>query len=75
MLTKQKISLKDVLELKAGDVIPVDLSEPATICAEGIPALKGQLSNSKGYNAVKIMNAMGLPSRELRGISEEVIDE
>ena len=75
VLTKQEISLKDVLELKAGDVIPVDLSEPATICAEGIPALKGQLSNSKGYNAVKIMNAMGLPSRELRGISEEVIDE
>lgn len=75
VLTKREISLKEVLELKAGDVIPVDLSDPATICAEGIPALKGHLDYVKGHNAVKITSPMGYPSRELRGVSEEIIDE
>jgi flagellar motor switch protein FliM len=75
VLTKKKISLKQVLDLKAGDVIPVDLSGPATMYAEGIPALMGHLHNSKGHNAVKITKSMGFPSRELRDISEEVIDE
>lgn len=74
-LTNREISLKEVLELKAGDVIPVDLSEPATILAEGIPALKGHLSYSKGHNAVKITNAMNHTSHKLRSVSEEAIDE
>lgn len=74
-LTNREISLKDVLELKAGDVIPVDLSEPATILAEGIPALKGEFSYNKGYNAVKITQAMNYPSRKLRSLSDEAIDE
>lgn len=74
-LTNQEISLKEVLELKAGDVIPVDLSEPATILAEGIPALRGQFSHSKGYNAVKISHAISYTANKLRGLSEGVIDE
>jgi len=75
VLTNREISLKEVLALKTGDVIPVDLSQPATVLAEGIPALKGQFSYSKGYHAVKITNAIQYPSRELRDVSEEVVDD
>ena len=74
-LTNREISLKEVLELKAGDVIPVDLSEPAVVLAEGIPALKGQYSYSKGCNAVKITSAINYSANKLRGLSEGAIDE
>lgn len=75
VLTTREISLKEVMELKAGDVIPVDLSGPATLLAEGIPVLKGEYSYNKGYNAVKIAGSMQYPSHQLRSISEEAIDE
>lgn len=75
VLANKEISLKEILELKAGDVIPVDLSGPATVLAEGVPALKGNYAYSKGHNAVKITKPMNYSSRELRGISDEAIDE
>ena len=75
VLTNKEISLKQIMALKAGDVIPVDLSEPATIMAEGIPALKGHYAYSKGYNAIRITKPVNYQSRELRGLSDEAIDE
>ena len=75
VLTNREISLKDVLELKPGDVILVDLSSPAALLAEGIPVLKGQYSYSKGYNAIKITDPVNYASRTLRGISEETVDD
>jgi len=74
-LTNREISLKEVLELKPGDVIPVDLTSPATILAEGVPVLKGHYLHSKGHNAVKISRPINYLSRTLRGISEEAIDD
>jgi len=75
VLTNREISLKEVLELKPGDVIPVDLSAAATLLAEGIPVLKGHYLYNKGHNAIRITKPMNYQSRALRGLSEETIDE
>jgi len=75
VLGKKEISLRKIMELQPGDVIPIDLSGPATICAEGVPVLKGQLGVHNGNKAVKVTTHLSYPSRALRTISKEVIDE
>ena len=75
VLAKKAISLRKILELQAGDVIPIDLSGPATICAEGVPVLKGNLGVHNGNKAVKLTTHVGYPSRKLRNFGEEVVDE
>ena len=70
-----ELSLRDVMELKAGDVIPIDVSKPATLCSEGIPLLKGRLGKIQGKNSVAITGQVQFPPRQLRSVSKEAIDE
>ena len=74
-LAHTELILRDVMELKAGDVIPIDVSKPATLCAEGIPVLRGKLGKLQGNNSVAITGQVRFPSRELRSINKEAIDE
>ena len=74
-LAHTELSLRDVMELKAGDVIPIDVSKPATLCAEGIPVLKGKIGKLQGNNSVAITGQVKFPSRELRSVKKEAIDE
>lgn len=54
-LTEISISLKEVLELKEGDILPIDMPELITIRAEDIPILRGQLGEHRGSKAIKIV--------------------
>lgn len=54
VLLKQEIPLRDVLELQVGDVLPIDMPETVSICAEDIPVLRGKFGVSNGVNAVKV---------------------
>jgi len=74
-LAQKQLTLRDVLEFKPGDVIPMDLSSPAIVCAEGIPVLRGKLGTHNGNSTVRISGQVRFPSRKLRGLSKEVIDE
>ncbi|WP_455207094.1 flagellar motor switch protein FliM [Kaarinaea lacus] len=74
-IADKKLSLRDILDLKPGDVIPLDLSQPATICAEGFPVLRGKLGTSKGNKSVTVTGQVRFPPRQLRRISKEAIDE
>jgi flagellar motor switch protein FliM len=53
-LTEASVRLADVLNFRAGDIIPVDLPEDVLVCAEGIPVLRGRFGVSEGYNAIKV---------------------
>ncbi len=70
-----KLSLKEIVDLEAGDVIPIDISKPAILCVEDIPVLRGKLSKVKDNNAVTITGQVNFPSRELRSLKKEVINE
>ena len=49
-----ELSFKDILKLKPGDVIPLDVAEELTLFAEGVPILKGTFGASNGKNSLKI---------------------
>jgi len=43
-----------LVDLKAGDVIPCDFDGEVTLCAEGVPVLRGGYGLSRGQQAVKV---------------------
>lgn len=61
-----RLSLADVLNLKPGDVIPVELPDLVTVRAARTPIFRGKLGVSNGKNAVQYMAPVPRPdySRE-----------
>ena len=58
ILVEKTLSIKKVLQLKVGDVIPVDLPKTVQLKAEGIPVFSGKACSSEGYYAVQIINQL-----------------
>lgn len=54
-LSETTLSLQEVLDLKEGDILPIDMPELITLKAEDIPILRGQLGEHRGNKAVKIV--------------------
>jgi flagellar motor switch protein FliM len=53
-LFEQEISLRDVVDLEAGDIIPVEMPEHVILKANGIPMFKTTLGVSDGNIALKV---------------------
>ena len=60
-LTETEVSLRDLLKMKPGDVIPIELPKLVTLFAEGIPVLRGKYGVSRGNMAVKITQQVERP--------------
>ncbi len=54
VLGRSEITLADLLNLKPGDVVPVDFSGRATVVAEGVPVFRGNYGVSHGMHALRI---------------------
>ena len=54
ILGNTQLSLGDILKLKAGDVIPMELAETVTLFAEGVPIFDGEYGAFNDKNAIKI---------------------
>jgi len=54
ILTEVNLTLRDVLNFKEGDVIPIDLPEEVTLLSEEIPLFRCQYGMSDGMMAVKV---------------------
>jgi flagellar motor switch protein FliM len=56
ILVEKNMSIRDILQLKKGDVIPVDMPKTVIIKAEGVPVFTGKACVSEGYYAVQIID-------------------
>jgi flagellar motor switch protein FliM len=54
LLGRSRITLAELVNLKAGDVIPCDFLGRATVLAEDIPIFRGTYGMSRGQQAVKL---------------------
>jgi flagellar motor switch protein FliM len=54
LLTETTISMRDLIDLKPGDVIPIEFPELITLRAEDIPVFRGRFGVSQGNRAIKI---------------------
>ena len=57
-LLEVTLSLKDVLKIQPGDVIPVDLPEKSILKVEDIPVFRGKYGIHEGMKAIKIIEAV-----------------
>lgn len=57
-LLEVTLSLEEVLKIKPGDIIPVDLPEKTVLKVEDIPIFRGKYGIHEGMNAVKISEAI-----------------
>ena len=68
-LGETQITLRRLLTLKAGEVIPIELPEMVTATVEGIPLLRGKFGASGGNLAIKVKETIGGTSRALTPIA------
>lgn len=56
-----RLTLGDILNLNAGDIIPVELPELVTVRAADVPVFKGVLGVSNGKNAIRFVEPIARP--------------
>lgn len=60
-LLESKISLRDLMDLEAGDIIPVEMPEAATVFVEELPTYRGKVGQSNDKLAVQITEKIKRP--------------
>lgn len=58
VLLKQEVSLKDILNFKKGDILPITLPEQVIVESGEMPLFRGKLGESNGHFAVKLQEKM-----------------
>jgi len=71
-LAETEISLRDIMDMKPGDVIPMDVPDLVTMNAEGVPVFRGKYGVSRGSMAVKIVEQVSFPAKETHQMMQEV---
>ena len=61
VVAERDLTLRDVMELEAGDIIPVDMAEKLVLYAHGVPVYNCQLGTSRGNLAIKILDTYKQP--------------
>jgi flagellar motor switch protein FliM len=72
ILVETTITMNDLINMKAGDVIPVDLPDQVILSAEEVPVFRGTFGVSKGNHAIKINEPVAGPEiREFEQTSNQ----
>ena len=67
-LTRTELTLQEVINLKEGDIIPIDMPETVSVYAEDIPVFKATHGVHNGHYAIKIVDKMERPTHMETGI-------
>ncbi|GAA4874493.1 flagellar motor switch protein FliM [Ferrimonas pelagia] len=73
-LLEQEISLRQVMEMKTGDIIPVELPEHLLMRVEELPTFRGKLGRSGEHLAIQISERIPRPKsykNELQMVSRQ----
>ena len=60
-VVRSELKLRDLLNMQAGDVIPVEMPEHMVLCANGVPTFKARLGASRGNLALQILGPIKRP--------------
>ena len=59
ILTTTKVSLGDLLRLRVGDIVPVELPATVELVAQTVPIFSGTFGISNGHNSIRIIERLG----------------
>ena len=54
-VTEKDITLRDIMDIQVGDVIPIEMPEKMLLTANGIPMMYAKLGQSKGNLALQVL--------------------
>lgn len=54
MLSTKRLSVRQLVALKVGDVLPIDVQKNIPLVVEGLSLFEGEFGHHQGRNAVKI---------------------
>ena len=60
-LLEKELSLRDMIDLKAGDIIPVEMPSSMLVSVEGLPTFRASLGQSNNNLALKITERISRP--------------
>jgi len=75
VIAEKEMSLRDLIELKAGDIVPVDLKERVVMLANGVPCHIGKMGESNGFLAIKILEKIVREEEESKEYVLETLDD
>jgi len=58
-LGQAKLSLGELIDMKVGDIIPCNFDGRATVLADGLPLMQGEIGQQSGLQVVKINRLIG----------------
>jgi flagellar motor switch protein FliM len=61
ILAETEVSLRDVLTMRNGDIIPFEMPEKVSLLAEGVPIFRGKWGVANGQMAIKILEKAERP--------------
>lgn len=69
-LTETELTLQEIIDMKAGDIIPIEMPETVLLRSGGIPILRASYGEAHGNKAVKIIGPLERPeSKQLVELS------
>jgi flagellar motor switch protein FliM len=60
-LARATISVRQLAQLKAGDVIPITMPKTLELCVERLPLYRGSFGIANGHNAIRITDVVNRP--------------
>jgi flagellar motor switch protein FliM len=57
-----QVSMRELLQMKPGDILPIEMPKTAVLRSGSRPLLRGKFGLSRGYNAVSVLEAVKSPT-------------
>jgi len=57
-LARARLTLRELMNLKPGDVIPITMPREVEVCVENVPIFRGEFGSANGRRAIKINNVI-----------------
>jgi flagellar motor switch protein FliM len=57
-----EVSMRELLQMKPGDILPIEMPKTAILRSGSRPLLRGKFGLSRGYNAVSVLEAVKSPT-------------
>ena len=73
IFTQKELKISDLINFKAGDIIPIDMPDQVMLLAENMPIMRGQYGVHKGNAAVKIEDIIEIYDPENADIKDAIV--
>ena len=75
LFVEKQLPVSDLINFKAGDIIPIDLPEQVLVLAQDMPIMRGQYGEYQGNTAVKVEDLMEIYDPENTDIKKAIVQQ